>query len=459
MAGNLFSDAGLVARGFNDAGQDNARLAEMQRANQFNTQADPLRLEASRLGLEESRMNAEELRRKMAEQAAVRAAVSGAGPDAGRLGATTAAADAARAAGNLSAYEALSKQIPVLQKEGWGDLVRAAYMGLPPEQAVANFNRSGVGRISAAEWGKDPKTGEILMNLTDAQTGQKQVMNATKLYEMLNPQKSDVHSLGQFGTVVTTPGKPAQTIQPLAAPQRFAPNTGIEKVTYKDADGNERQYLWNITDKKWENGDAPPAGAQQVSSIRRDLPLLQEAEKTLAKIPGMATRTNPENPLDTSVNWTPSGLAVLSRTERLMLGNKGLPATAIIEIATQGKPKRADNGDVVVEYQGRYYPLGGQGGTAVPTAPAPAPRPAAAPRPAVPAPAPSPAPAAPQPAAQSGREYNMALEASDPELRRLGNLSRMKARDPNLDTQTWISYANRLRDLMRGATRTQANGL
>ena len=245
--GNLFSDAGLVARGFNDAGQDNARLAEMERANAFNAQADPMRLETTRMGLEEAR-------RTTAAAAAMRNAVSGVDPATGRLGVTQAAAEAARGSGNLEQFSALSAQIPLLQREGWTELVRGALTGMSPEQAVQNFNRMGAGRISGAEWGKDPKSGDVLMNLTDAATGQKQVFNATKMYDLFNPQKSDVHSIPAGGMgIVTTPGKAPQTFRAPVNDQfdvkdgiMFNKNTG----TWQQVDTKGDWHLGTIT-----NGD------------------------------------------------------------------------------------------------------------------------------------------------------------------------------------------------------------
>ena len=79
MPRNIFSQAGLFARGMNEGAQDTARLMDMERTNRFNEMNDPLRLQEAQQGLELGRMRnvgtqaaLDEDTRLRAEQAASR---------------------------------------------------------------------------------------------------------------------------------------------------------------------------------------------------------------------------------------------------------------------------------------------------------------------------------------------------------------------------------------------------
>lgn len=493
MAGNLFSDAGLVARGFDDATTERNRIAEQERALRFNTAADPMRLEASRMGLEEASMTLEEVRRKRAQEASMRTAVSGADPASGRLGATQAGAEAAKAGGDLPLYNQLSAAIPTLQREGWSELARAAYMGLPPEQAIANFNRMGAGRISAAEWGKDPKTGEIMMNLTDAQTGQKQVMSATKLYELFNPQKSDVHSIPAGGMgIVTTPGKAPQTF---SAPQKdeFAISDGIlynkSKGTWMQVNQNGQWHLGTITNGSTEvpvrinrtSGEVEelgPGGQRSGMAARvtfsptggdpfittSDGKVFQFKSATEAAppsggffgfggssgTPGAPARMEPvETPSEPPVAGAKRGtypdgrpgwfiqkdgktFAVSPAASNQLPPNVPASDTEAFNAVRTGAASSATvNRQMPADEQAGLRPMDAAPAAAV------APKQKAAPK------------EAPKTIKVGDRVYDLAAEGKDAELKRLGSLSRLGGKNPNMDVQTWIAYADRLKALKK----------
>ena len=409
MPRNIFSQAGLFARGMDEGAMNAARIADAERTNRFNEQNDPLRLREAQQGLELGRMRnvstqavLDEETRLRAEQAASRAAVAGAGSD--RLSAAGAAAEAARAAGNLKAYNELSASIPTLQREGFGQLVQDALIGTPPAQAVQNFNRMGAGRLSAAEWGKDPATGDILMHLTDAPTGERRIINATKMRDILSPQKSDVHAVPAGGMgIVTTPGRTPQTF---AAPVKdeFDIKDGIlfnkGKGTWMQVDTQGDWHLGTITHGNMEipvrvnrkNGTVEQLGpggqrtglpqAHVTFSPTGGAPIITIGDKTFEFKP--ATEATP--PRSGWLSDTPGTAGSLARLEPIKMPQTPPRPDAKIGKDPEGKehwyvPDPNKPGGWAI------FPTAGETaapGTQTTARPAPAPGPVAAPRAVVP---------------------------------------------------------------------------
>lgn len=105
-----------------------------------------------------------------------------------------------------------------------------------------------------------------------------------------------------------------------------------------------------------------------------------------------------------------------------------------------GLKSRASNPSAVQFFEAKF----GQGSAAkyldAAKADKPKPAPAAAPKTA----------ASTRPAARDQRDYDTALEKTDAELRRLGNLARMPNIDRTLSTNAWIDYVDRLKTLRAG---------
>jgi hypothetical protein len=248
----------------------------------------------------------------------------------------------------------------------------------------------------------------------------------------------------------------------------------VEKRTRKDAEGNEVTQLIDVRQTlpggqpnpnygKEIGGDAGGMpGGPGGTNVRKDLSVLNDITKGITELGEEYGKTDMSNPLNPKITLTPKGQQVALIAEQIRLANQNLAPRTIIELAVKGKPmwKNEDGKRTgVVLYNNQEFPMATPSGK-VPEQPKPAASPAPAVSPTAPAaaaqpPIPTiqdagameqPQPAQPiqtrtaQPAANT-RHYDMQLEAKSPELKRMGNLLRLKPVG-QVDVNTWIEYAN-----------------
>lgn len=407
--------------------------------------------------IETGEMGLEEARRARSVQAATR----GAGATAIGAGKTISGSlldmsDAAAKMGDVATAQQYRDAHKQLESMGAKEVVNAALMDPRPGdrpdllQIMHQYEKTKDTTGATLD-----ETGNLVVTRSSAPPTKLPIGKLAELMGMMQPPK--IHNIPAGGVgVMTQPGKaPIQ----IAAPKTYAenPQQGYEKRTMKDADGNERTQIIDIRETiggkpnpaygKEVGADAAgglPAGAGG-TNVRKDLPVLKEISQGIIELGEEYGKTDMSNPLNPKITLTPKGQQVAMVAEQIRLANQSLAPRTVIEMAVKGKPMwKVEDGkrSGVVIYGGQEFPMSTPAARTA-AAPRPAAAPAAAPAPGAPAAAP-PAPAQPVVAASAEattRKFDQVLEAKSPELKRLGNLLRLKPKDPNLDTQGWIAYA------------------
>lgn len=376
------SDVGLVQRGMNEGQEAQNRLA-----------IEEQQVKTGQMGLEEAT-------RVRDTQAKMRSAVSAADQTQGRAGVYHAVSKAALGAGDIAGYEQAQKASRALQDEGFGQLAMHAITGTPPDQAAKQFNETGVGRVvpESLEYGRDPKSGDILVRGVSVQDGKPYTFNATQYARLHGIIKPTVHSIPAGGSLaITEPGQPTQVVG--GRDKAFSPSQSVIHVERTSEDGGKKTYAYDMEKKSWIGGAPPgeagaPPEAEGTGHIRKNLPVLKAVDEAISKIPGAVNKMDLSDPLHPYYEWTPKGQAYSVRAQRLYLANPKLPPEQIREIVASPElqAKIVDGEEAELRFKGKTYKLG--------TGPAPQAAPAQAPAAAAPA-ATTPAPAAPAAAPQA----------------------------------------------------------
>lgn len=401
-----FADFGLMSQGANQSTMDSQRAA-----------LSGQQVESGQIGLEESK-------RQRDVSAKYRSAVSSARPEEGRAGVYHRISKEALASGDADTYTRAQEASKKLQDEGWGNLSMRAITGAPVEDAEKEFNNLGVGRIvpGTLEYGKDPKSGDIIVRASSVADGKPYSFNATQYARMHGIIKPTVHSIPAGGSLaITEPGSPTQVVG--GRDKAFSPSQSVIHVE-RNVDGEKKTYAYDMEKKDWIGGAPPgeagaPPEAETGAHVRKNLPVLKEVSHAVAMIPGAVNRMDLSDPLHPYYEWTEKGQKLSSRAQRLYLANPSLAPEVIREIvaAPDLQARIVDGEEAEVRYKGKTYKLGS--GTAVAQAPSgPSAAPGAVPA-ASPAGEPKPAPKAepkPAPKKEEPKAKPKTQEASDDDI-------------------------------------------
>jgi len=379
MAGSIFSNFGLISQGSDAADMERERI---RNAKQYND-LDPQRRAIVDQQIQSGEMTLGEARRQRDTAAAERAAVSKAG---NLSGAYDAAIKARLAAGNLEAATSSYAAADELKRRTALQFAADVHNGIDPNKAAERLQGVGLGadlpvgqlQVIAAPAEADPKFAVFKSNHPEAMPGDRyvsspvpggrQLWNVSRAVRMAAP-KAEIHPAGEWGTFIDKGGE--TKFVPPQAQKTFAPHTlssKVEKVTVKDAEGGERTYLWNLETHDWE-GDKPPAGTAIPTdrNAGKVLPELKEVTNELMKIPGMATRSNPADPLDTQLVYTEKGAKIAPVVSGLIMADRKLTAHEAILVAMNGVRGVDADGNLAIKYGDKIYKMSDSAGKKVVT--------------------------------------------------------------------------------------------
>ncbi len=374
--GSALANFGLMSQG--SAAADKAvqdrefeaqRIEAAKRANEAATQQSELTGQRIRTGS----MAENEMRRQADTAEAYRASTKGLG-DASEAAQLEGRRTTALGLGDLGtatqARQALSTGAE--QAKLW--LANQAQIGADPKAVSEQMRKLGYMDVGEdLQWGMIPVTakpgdpmippggqpGDHLIMWTDKQGG-KHVQSATAIIRA--GSKADVKVVPAEGSIaITGPGRQPQVVQaPAKTPAKFKPET----LKVYNADGQavgEKLIDPNTKEVISSTVGAGSAGGAADRDVKKALPELKEVTSEVLKIPGMATKSDPSNPLDTHMILTPQGQALMPRVEALVLANRALPAHTAILVAMNGTPGMDSKGSPVVQYGGKVYPLSSAG--------------------------------------------------------------------------------------------------
>jgi len=381
--GNVLSNFGLMSQGYDaaskvgrDAELEAQRIEAAKKANEAAVQQSELTGQRIRTGS----LTEAELKRQADAAAAYRKTTQGLGPDASEASQLEATRTTALGLGDLDTATKARQASSVGAEQAKLWLATQADIGADPKATAAQMKRLGYMDVGEdLQWGMVPTTaklgdpmlppgaqpGDRLIMWTD-KNGGKHVQSATAIIRA--GTKADVKVVPAEGSIaITGPGRQPSVIQaPAKAPAPFKPET----LKVYNADGQAvGEKLINPNTKEVISSTVGPAGTGSTErDVKKALPELKEATSEVLKIPGMATKSDPSNPLDTHMILTPQGQALMPRVEALVLANRALPAHTAILVAMNGTPGTDSNGAPVVQYGGKVYPLPSTGTKATPKA-------------------------------------------------------------------------------------------
>ena len=382
--GSALANFGLMSQG--SAAADKAvqdrefeaqRIESQRRANAAADQQAELAGQRIRTGS----MAEKEMQRQAGAAEAYRTSTQGLGLDASEAAQLEARRTTALGLGDLptalSAGEA--KTAGAERAKLW--LANQAQIGADPKAVSEQMRKLGYMDVGEdLQWGMVPTTakpgdpalppgaqpGDHLILWTDKQGG-KHVQSATAIIRA--GTKADVKVVPAEGSLaVTGPGRQPTLVQaPAKAPAQFKPET----LDVYNNDGQKiGQRLINPNTKEVISSTVGAGGTGDGTAgrdVKKALPELKEATQEVLKIPGMATKSDPKNILDTTLVLTPEGQALMPRVEALVLANRALPAHTAILVAMNGTPGTDSNGSPVVQYGGKVYPLSSTGTRVTPS--------------------------------------------------------------------------------------------
>ncbi len=462
---NAFSSLGLAMRGSGEAQMDQERIRNARQYNDLDPQRRSAMEQQSQLvgqNIETGQMGLEEARRTRSADAAARAAAQSSNAAGGTMsGSLLEMADAYAKQGMMDKALAFRQAQTKLEEMGAPAIVHAAVTGPVGDRPdiVKIMNQY------EATKGVDRAEIDANGNLRTWSGGQaKPPVDLKILGEKIGVFKAPtVHNISAGGVgVVTGPGmdptKPQNQIQ---TPKTYAP-PGPHTVKTYNAEGQvvSEKLIDPASGKEISaSGTAPESG----TNVRKDLSVLNDITKGITELGEEYGKTDMSNPLNPKITLTKKGQDAAFVAEGLRLANQKLGVRGAIELATKGQSKWKVEGGKrtpVVLYNGQEFPMilpegapiakpvAAPAPTNVPAASAVA-SPAAVAAPVAPAPPPpaAPAPQASGMKAPSTRPYDIGLENSDPELKRIGSTLRLGVKNPQLDFQLGQSYVARARQL------------
>lgn len=393
---NPLSAFGLGMRGVNEARMNDEQLAEAQRRGALENQ----KIELGNMGLEEAR-----------HEQAVRSATRTAAANAANAGRTISGSlldmsDAAGKLGDVATAQRYRDAHRTLEEMGAKEVVHAALVNPTPGerpdivQILRQNERTKDARSATLDdrgnltvvSGSGPSTvnvGTLAVTLGMVKPWEKEIPKGGMYVRGMpwsnqpaavisNPEPSTVHTVGegQIG-VVTGPGiNPTLPGNQIRGPAKtFSPdqNTSVLDV-YDDSGQKVGQRVVASQPGQSSVGAVTTTGGGLGPTGRtaaKALPELKEAASEVLKIPGMATKSDPNNPLDTHMVLTPEGAALMPKVEALIMANRKLPAHTAILVAMRGTPVRDGEGRVSVQFGGQLYPLAVTGQPPAPARAAP----------------------------------------------------------------------------------------
>ena len=236
LSGNL-ANYGLITQGMDSASLQEQNMSDLQQHARLRGQ----QIETGDIGLED-------VRRTKENEASYRNAVSSSSPDSGTMGIYHNVSDAALKGGDFGTYDQARKASLALQQEGWGQIAVGALTGAPPEQVEKNFNATGVSKMvpGSLEYGRDPKTGDIIASAINVQDGKRYPFNATQYARLHGLIKTDPIKLGPNEKAITQGGT----------------EIGSNPVDQFKATGN---IIYNSKTGAWQNTD--PGGEWKLGTI------------------------------------------------------------------------------------------------------------------------------------------------------------------------------------------------
>lgn len=372
---------GLMSQGSDAASKmaqdrefETQRIEAQRRANEAATQQSELTGQRIRTGS----MAEKEMSRQAASADAYRRSTQGLGPDASEASQLESTRTTAVGLGDLDTATKARQASSTGAEQAKLWLANQAQTGADPKAASEQMRKLGYMDVGEdLQWGMVPATakpgdpalppgaqpGDHLILWTD-KNGGKHVQSATAIIRA--GTKADVKVVPAEGSIaITGPGRQPTVVQ---APAKAQPQFKPETLKVYNADGQavgEKLINPNTKEVISSTVGAGGIGADPGRDVKRALPELKEAASEVLKIPGMATKSDPTNPLDTHMILTPQGQALMPRVEALVLANRALPAHTAILVAMNGTPGTDSSGAPVVQYGGKVYPLQSYAGTKV----------------------------------------------------------------------------------------------
>lgn len=444
--GTAFANAGLMEQGMDARQLQDQNISDLQQQARARGQ----QIEAGDIGLED-------VKRTHATAASLRNAVSSSNPDDGTAGIYHNVAQAALASGDLGTYENARAASKALQDEGWGKIAMAALTGAPPDQTEQQFNALGVAKMvpGSLEYGKDPKTGDIIASAINVSDGKRYPFNATQYAKLHGLIKTEAIKLGPNEKAVTQGGA------------EIASNPVDQYKASGNIIYNSKTGAWQDVDTKGEwklgtivegNNEVPVEINTKNGSINRlgkgGVRTGLEAKISQPTTPGAPVMVT--MPGGAVAEFKPATEATPGKTNWLSANEPGKPAQpATLETITQTEPEQPPVQGARKAADGKWYVRQGDGYAEV--IPKAATTPSGTPGPAAPAPKAAAAkPMQPTPkAAPDVLDEGQAYEAQDQQLATLGARARMFRQgkgsgSASVAAQAVAEYSKRLEELKGG---------
>lgn len=372
------SNFGLTMQGFDAAQMEQERI---RNARQYND-LDQLRAENAKQGIEaqkqagvlrgqqieEGRMGLEETTREREKAKTIR--------EAGARGSFIDMAFAAEKAGDPELAFKYRQVDRMVEGEGLKNVVDLALKNPQPgyrPDLGEEFNRYGKGKV-------DPQSVTLDTNgnlsYQDPKINERASINVGVTAERLGMVKPPaIHNIPAGGVgVITQPGRPTQFVQtPKTFPEH--PKEGYIVKKIKDSEGNEREQIIDVRPNSPNYGkEVAPSeagiGTPTDRSAGKVLPEVKAAMAELEKIPGMATKSDPTNPLDTHMIYTEKGAKLAPVVSGLIMADRKLAAHEAILVAMNGERGVDADGNRAIKYGNKIYKMSDTAGTRLTPAPA-----------------------------------------------------------------------------------------
>jgi hypothetical protein len=328
MVGNIFSNAGLVARGMNAAASDTETLAQQRQATQTGA-----------IGLED-------LQRTQQEQEAQRSATRGAQS---LHAMAIAKAIAAKQAGDAESFQQYATEAMQIPQQSAYAIAAAAVGGADESQIESIAERymgSGIGFDKGSlKIESRVVNGQEHVFLLATKNGQPlPPRDATELYTKQRAAQAKPVALSKDQILVNPASQETlvSNVQPEAAASGLGDvymKTGPEAGTVKSK-GGPRQ---TISTTRTISSDGTQA--------QKELPMFGAVERAFLGYPGMAKTDVYGNTI-----LTPQGSARAPLANQIAQSNRNLDPATIAAIAINGTPKtNPKTGEKAVLYKGKYY--------------------------------------------------------------------------------------------------------
>lgn len=334
MAGNIFSNTGLMARGSNDASLAEENLAQAKQQTAAGT---------IKLG---------DIQREDLAAKALREATANATPDSGIQGAFTSYANQQKANGDFQGYQATvdAQQNHALQVAS--RLAQATAYGLPTDQ-TEKYLAQAMGQTfvpGSLEYGTDPQSGKHMASVIDAKSNQRVTimpdavgfLNAVQPKTILAP---GAKAVGTFNGQDFASNPEAAATSNSDVFMKTGPNAG--QVT---TPGTPRRTISTINRT---STNLTPAGGTNP----KDLPALKAIESNVLNNSGMSSID-----MQTGKNVaTSEAQAKIADAQSIYLNDRTIPVADAANAVKFGKAARGPNGERAYVYQGKFYKLAPSG--------------------------------------------------------------------------------------------------